>query len=124
LADGDLDKTELNELCKLGILTPTERDGTRWFDFRDAAIVRKWGQARRAGFTRERGYDLSALKRYRALMEELAAIEVEQFFAYFEGVGADQAAGAAAQAIECTNDIIVQLRTKALLAQVNRRLDG
>lgn len=124
VADGDLDEAEIISICELGIVTPIERGGVRWIDFRDAAIIRKWGQSRRAGFTQARGYDLSTLKRYRALMEELAEIEVSQFFEAFAGVGAEEAAGAAAQAIEGTNDILIQLRTKALLARVNQRLEA
>ena len=124
LADAAIDLAEIEAMCKLGIIKPVERDGERWIDFRDAAIIRKWGQARGAGFTAERGYDLGTLTRYRELAEELAALEVEQFFQAFDGVGAEQAADAAAVAIECTNDIFVQLRTKALLARVNERVEG
>lgn len=123
LAEAGLDSGELEEMTVLGIVTPRERDGERWIDFRDALIIRRWAQARRAGFSRERGYDLSTLGRYLDLVKELAELEVTQFFATFEDAEVERAAEAAAQGIECTNDILVQLRTKTLLASVSARLE-
>ena len=56
LVDSELCEAELEELCDLGVVTPVLRDGERWFDFRDCAILRKWGEVRTAGFTSARGY--------------------------------------------------------------------
>ena len=55
LVDSKLSEAALDELCDLGIVAPVLRDGERWFDFRDCAILRKCGELRNVGFTVARG---------------------------------------------------------------------
>ena len=123
LADGDISAEEFDALCRDGIITPRVRDGDQWIDFRDGAIIRKWGLVREAGFTRGRGYDLSTLQRYHAVAKELAEIEVEEFLQAFGGeISAEQAAVTAAGALTAANEILGQLHIKFVLEVLDRRL--
>lgn len=123
LADGDVSQAELTELVERGVVSPVRREGTDWLDFRDQAILRKWGQLREAGFTRERGYDLETLQRFKDAAEQLAATEVQQFLTAFgHGLSAEAAAEIAAGGIENANDIIAQLHIKALIRQLTEQL--
>lgn len=125
LADSDLSEVELEELCNLGIVTPVERDGERWFDFRDCAILRRWGQVRSAGFTDARGYSPAFLSRYQASARALAEEDVDQFLRNFgDDMSAEDAAEIAALGIESTNEILSQMRIKALLSVLNERLSA
>lgn len=121
-AETGVSTADLDALIRCGIVTPVERDGRPELGYRDVAIVRKWGDVRRAGFTRERGYATDTLERYRLAAEALAAHEVEQFLAAFGGVSAEIAADIAARGIEAVNDILVQLHIKAIMAQLEKAL--
>ncbi len=122
-ADGDVTDAELAELCARGILSPHERHGDIWLDFRDQAIVRKWGQIRQAGFTRQRGYGLDTLQRIKDMTDRLAEVEVTEFLAAFgQGLASEAAAEIAAAGIENANDIMAQLHIKALMRQLRERL--
>ena len=123
LADGDVTEAELSQLVERGVVSPARRQGVDWLDFRDQAILRKWGRLREAGFTRERGYDLGTLQRFKDAAEHLAAQEVPQFLAAFgDGISAEAAAEIAAEGIENANDIIAQLHIKALIRQLTEQL--
>ena len=123
LADGDVTETELSQLVERGVVSPARRQGVDWLDFRDQAILRKWGRLREAGFTRERGYDLGTLQRFKDAAEHLAAQEVPQFLAAFgDGISAEAAAEIAAEGIENANEIIAQLHIKALIRQLTEQL--
>ena len=124
LADEGLGVDELEELCALNIVDPILKDGERWFDFRDIAIIRKWAHIRAAGFSRSRGYGPATLTRYKKIMDQLAELEVDEFLEAFDGdVNAESAAESAAVGIENSNDILSQMRTKALLRKLNERLN-
>ncbi len=119
----DITSAELEELAAAGIVHPLERDGDRWLNFRDSAIVRKWSRIRSLGFTRERGYDLRVLHLYRELAQSLAAEEVEQFLAAFSGeLGPEVAADRAARALGEANDILGQMHVQAVLEALDERL--
>ena len=123
LVDSKLSEAELEELCDLGIVAPVLRDGERWFDFRDCAILRKWGEVRNVGFTVARGYSPEFLKRYHDSARALAVEDVDLFLKNFGGdLDAADAAEIAALGIENTNEILAQMRIKELLSTLNERL--
>ena len=122
-AECGLTPEALEELCSSGVVTPVMRDGRQWISFRDSAILARWRDLREAGFSRERGYDLTMLHRYRAVADDLAAQEVDQFLnAFGDGVVPEEAARIAAQGIAMVNDILVQLHVKSILEALERRL--
>lgn len=124
-AETEVTAQDLDELITRGIVNPVERDGQRLLGYRDVAIVRKWGEVRRAGFTRAKGYAADTLARYRDAAETLAAEEVEQFLDAFGGtVSTDRAAEIAARGIEAVNDILAQLHVKAIMARLEQTLAG
>ncbi|MEE8079813.1 MAG: MerR family transcriptional regulator [Pseudomonadales bacterium] len=123
VVDSNLDEAELEELCDLGVVTPALRDGERWFDFRDCAILRKWGEVRTAGFTVARGYSPAFLKRYLESARALAVEDVDLFLRNFGGdLNVEDAAELAALGVENTSEILNQMRIKALLSTLNERL--
>ena len=124
-AASGLTPEELEDLCGTGVITPVERNGRKWLSFRDNAILMRWRDLREAGFSRERGYDLTMLHRYRAVADDLAVQEVDQFLDTFGGeLAPEKAAELAAQGISLVNDILLQLHVKAILGVLNQRLRG
>lgn len=125
LARGGLTADELETLISAGVVTATRRDGERWLSYRDCAILQRWRELRQAGFSRERGYDLSLLERYQGVARTLAEQEVEEFFAAFSGtVDTQQAAEIAARGISAVNEMFALLHIKALLEVLEARLDA
>lgn len=124
LAGGRLTADEFERLLHAGVVTVTLRNGERWVSYRDCAVLQRWGELRQAGFSRERGYDLSLLERYRGVAQTLAVQEVEQFFEAFAGdVDSQQAAEIAARGITLVNEMFALLHIKALLEALEARLD-
>ena len=121
--EAQLPESEIQDLSDYGIVTIRQQDGERRIGFRDVIILRKWGQVREAGFTEERGYDRELLRLYQQTMEQLAEFEVEQFFSGFSReVTSEEAATTVAIGIECANDILRQMHTKALMKRIEERL--
>ncbi|MEZ5560225.1 MAG: MerR family transcriptional regulator [Pseudomonadales bacterium] len=119
----DVDRQDFEDLCRVGAISPEPRNGEHWVEFRDAAIVRSWAEMRAAGYDRDHGYAPRILARYRDAAEELAAAEVDEFFAAFEGdLNVDDAARIAAAGIQVVNEIFVQLHVKALMRRLAERL--
>ncbi len=118
-----LPEEEIVELASANIININESGGDKKIGFRDAIILKKWGQARDAGFTEARGYDLEYLKLYQQTMEQLAKYEIGKFFSVFSGeVNSDEAASTAAKGIEVANDILRQMHTKSLMKAIEDTL--
>ena len=121
--DSGLSIEEITDLANAGIIDFNEVEGDKYIGFRDTIILKKWGQAREAGYTEARGYGLEYLKLYQQSMAQLAKFEIEQFFNVFsEELNSDQAASTAARGIEVANDILRQMHTKSLLKSIEDTL--
>lgn len=115
-AGAGLPESELRELAALGVVTLQPGDR---LDFRDAAIVEVWGRLRAAGFTRERGYEPSALVVYVEMARWLAGEEVGRFLEHLAGrVDADQAAALGAAGVRLGNELVGLLRTRAIFERL------
>ncbi|MEZ5551202.1 MAG: MerR family transcriptional regulator [Pseudomonadales bacterium] len=124
LAREGLTTEEFERALCAGVISATVRNGERWLSYRDCAILQRWGALRQAGFSRERGYDLSLLERYHGVARTLASQEVDQFFDAFSGdVGTQQAAEIAARGITLVNEMFSLLHIRALLAALEARLE-
>lgn len=120
-----LSEKEITDLAAASIISINEIDGDRRIGFRDAIILKKWGQARDAGYTEARGYGLEYLKLYQQSMEQLAKFEIERFFSVFsEQVNSDEAASTAAKGIEVANDILHQMHIKSLMKAIEDTLSS
>ena len=82
---------------------------------RDAEIVRVWADARAAGFTAERGWDLDFLKQYVALFEHWAQLETELFLNAFCDTPDDEAAEVGARGLAISNRFAALLHNNAVL---------
>lgn len=121
--DSGLSINEIIDLANAGIIDISEMDGDKYIGFRDAIILKKWGQAREAGYTEARGYGLEYLKLYQQSMAQLAKFEIEQFFSVFsEELNSEAAASTAARGIEVANDILRQMHTKSLMKSIEDTL--
>ena len=121
--DSGISIDEITDLENAGIIDFNEREGDKYIGFRDAIILKKWGQAREAGYTEARGYGLEYLKLYQQSMAQLAKFEIEQFFSVFsEELSSDEAASTAARGIEVANDILRQMHTKSLMKSIEDTL--
>ncbi|MBI2059800.1 MAG: MerR family transcriptional regulator [Nitrospirae bacterium] len=77
LEEGHLSSEEIKRLARIGVVEPEARDGKRYYDADDAAIVRLLVKMRKAGFNPERGFKVEQLRMYKEALEPLARREVE-----------------------------------------------
>jgi hypothetical protein len=95
-------------------------DGT--VSARDAAILRTIERVNDIGFTPELGFDGGQMRLYNVLIDWLTAQEVRQFLEKTAGhVGEAKALEMAEQGISVINELLGQLRTRALLRKLAER---
>jgi DNA-binding transcriptional MerR regulator len=95
-------------------------DGT--ITARDAAILRTVQQLDDIGFTPELGFDGGQMRLYNVLIDWLIAQEIRHFLEHTAGhVGEAKALDMAEQGIAIINDLLGQLRTRALLRKLAER---
>ncbi|MGD8415766.1 MAG: MerR family transcriptional regulator [Pseudomonadales bacterium] len=115
---------EIERLVSRGVIRIVDDGEQRCLDFRDAAIVEQWGRLLAAGYADRPGYDADYLARLAQTIEALAEFEVD---AFLEGSGRDlndEAAALATRGIEISNEILVRLRTQALLRRLSAVVSG
>jgi len=109
---------EIEDMDQVGLVT-IDKGGS--LSKQDAGIVALWGQMRRAGYSEDRGYDISTFGRYVESANELAAKDVEIFLsnlpAHASIVDATQMAETG---IVLTNDILGRLRLRAIIRELSR----
>jgi len=95
-------------------------DGT--ITARDAAILRTVQQLDDIGFTPELGFDGGQMRLYHVLIDWLTGQEIRHFLEHTAGhVGEAKALDMAEQGISLINDLLGQLRTRALLKKLAER---
>ncbi len=102
-----------------GLVTVAE-DGT--VSARDAAILRTIERLNDIGFTPELGFDGGQMRLYHVLIDWLTAQEIRLFLEHTAGhVGEAKALDMAEQGISLINELLGQLRTRALLRKLAER---
>lgn len=95
-------------------------DGT--VSARDAAILRTIQRLNDIGFTPELGFDGGQMRLYNVLIDWLTAQEIRHFLEHTAGhVGEAKALDMAEQGIALINELLGQLRTRALLRRLVER---
>ncbi len=95
-------------------------DGT--ISARDAAILRTMGRLDAIGFTPELGFDGGQMRLYHVLIDWLTSQEIRHFLEHTAGhVGEAKALDMAEQGIAAINELLGQLRTRALLKKLAER---
>jgi DNA-binding transcriptional MerR regulator len=95
-------------------------DGT--VSARDAAILRTIQRLNDIGFTPELGFDGGQMRLYNVLIDWLTAQEIRHFLEHTAGhVGEAKALEMAEQGIALINELLGQLRTRALLRRLAER---
>ena len=118
LADLDLPDYQHDHLDDLMI--PLAEDGT--IAARDAAILRTIQRLDDIGFTPELGFDGGQMRLYNVLIDWLTAQEIRHFLEHTAGhVGEAKALEMAEQGISVINELLGQLRTRALLRKLAER---
>jgi DNA-binding transcriptional MerR regulator len=123
VAQSGLCEAELTELADLGVIEIKHPQGEPVLDYRDVAIVERWGRLRALGFSEESGYDASVLKRYEDTIKQLADAEVDEFLEAFGHTSTDEAADLATRGIEVVNEILTRLHTRALTRRLSERVE-
>ena len=101
-------------------LVEVAADGT--VSARDAAILRTIQRLNDIGFTAELGFDGGQMRLYNVLIDWLTAQEIRHFLEHTAGhVGEAKALEMAEQGIAVINDLLGQLRTRALLRRLAER---
>jgi DNA-binding transcriptional MerR regulator len=102
------------------LMIEVTEDGT--ITARDAAILRTAQQLDDIGFTPELGFDGAQMRLYHVLIDWLTAQELRHFLEHTAGhVGEAKALEMAEQGISLINDLLGQLRTRALLKKLAER---
>lgn len=118
LADLPLADHAAQHLGDLGI--EVAADGS--ISARDAAILRTVQRLDDIGFTPELGFDGGQMRLYNVLIDWLTAQEIRHFLEHTAGhVGEAKALDMAEQGISLINDLLGQLRTRALLRKLAER---
>ena len=118
LSDLDLPGHQHEHLDELMI--PLAEDGT--ISARDAAILRTIQRLDDIGFTPELGFDGGQMRLYNVLIDWLTAQEIHHFLEHTAGhVGEAKALEMAEQGISVINELLGQLRTRALLRKLAER---
>jgi DNA-binding transcriptional MerR regulator len=101
-------------------LVAVAADGT--VSARDAAILRTIQRLNDIGFTAELGFDGGQMRLYNVLIDWLTAQEIRHFLEHTAGhVGEAKALDMAEQGIAVINELLGQLRTRALLRRLAER---
>ncbi len=98
-------------------------DGT--VSARDAAILRTIDGLNSIGFTQERGFNGGQMRLYQVLIDWLTTQELHHFLSHTAGkVGEQEALAMAERGVALVNDLLAQLRTRALLQKLAERRRG
>jgi hypothetical protein len=98
-------------------------DGT--VSARDAAILRTIDGLNSIGFTQERGFTGGQMRLYQVLIDWLTTQELHHFLSHTAGkVGEQEALAMAERGVALVNDLLAQLRTRALLQKLAERRRG
>ena len=101
-------------------LVAVDADGS--MSARDAAIMRSLAELRDIGFTRELGFTGEGMRFYVDFIEWVTTREMRLFFEHTAGqVGEDRALLMAERGIAVINDLLSQLRTRAILRKLGER---
>lgn len=109
----------VDEAVANGIVTV---DAAATMTARDAAILRTLGDLDRIGFTRDAGFTPGMIRMYADFIDWVTTQEMRFFFEHTAGhVDEPKAADMAELGIGAVNDLLALLRTRALLAKLERR---
>ncbi len=118
LATGCTGET-LGEAVASGIVTV---DAAGTMTARDAAILRVLGDLDRIGFSRDHGFTPGMIRMYHDFIDWVTTQEMRFFFEHTAGhVDEPKAADMAELGIGAVNDLLALMRTRALLAKLERR---
>jgi DNA-binding transcriptional MerR regulator len=102
------------------VMISVAEDGT--ISSRDAAILNTIGRLDAIGFTPELGFDGGQMRLYHVLIDWLTNQELRHFLEHTAGqVGEAEALDMAEQGIALINELLGQLRTRALLKKLAER---
>ena len=119
-----LSVADLDALDEQGVIRIVGTGDERRLDYRDAGIVTSWAQVLHLGFGNHREYDASYVSRFADALKTIAAQEVTTFLELFGELPTGEASEMAARGINATNELIVRLRTQAIMRELHARADA
>ncbi|MFQ5456960.1 MAG: MerR family transcriptional regulator [Myxococcota bacterium] len=116
---------ELETLRRMGIVTPTEKDGLRVYAGSDLEFLAALENNRRLGFTREIGFQVEDLKIYLSVLERLAKEEVKLLLARTASkLSIEDIEQLAERGIREFGPLLMVLRQKMILKVLSELLPG
>lgn len=107
---------EIRQLAAVGVVEITTRAGAQWLEGRSLAIATEWAALRRAGYSRELGFEPEIAKLYVEMVQWLVRQELRIFTSRVAGKVDPEAARRMAEAgIDGLSRMIVLLREATLL---------
>ena len=110
---------EIQKMHDMEIIQLKGDKGSKYVDRYDFGILEKWSKIKALGYEDEMGYDISFLNRYVAITNQLASMEVSQFFNAFGAESVEDSAQRGAKGVQFANELLGQLHTRAVRARVS-----
>lgn len=112
----DISVDDIRRMQNVGAVEITSRDGEDWLESSSLALVEKWSELRRVGYTTEAGFPVEQAGLYVDMVDWLAREELRLFSRGVTGRVTGQAAvDMAEQGIELVNQFIGVLRRNTIL---------
>ncbi len=124
LAQGELSKKEIAELCDRGAVTIEGRGAKASVSSEDADLLRAWARLKAVGISPERGFMPQDLDIIEVAISRLARREIVLFTERYAAVGGEEAARVATEAVPIVNQIISILhwrRIRSFIAEISER---
>lgn len=116
---------QVEDMARVGVIDIRRDGGRAYVDLRDASIIRTWAQLHAVGFTEERGFTADTAHIYVEFVEWLTKAEVKLFYEHLaDKLSVEEAARIGERGITLINDIIGQMRTRAILAELKTLNDN
>jgi DNA-binding transcriptional MerR regulator len=112
----------LQRLEKLGVLSPSQRNGSRRYGPADVQIIEAVSRMRASGYSEALGFTVRDTMIYKRHLERLVHEEVEVMMERVAGeMDADEAADLLERAVEPMRDLVAAMRAKLMISELQAR---
>ncbi len=112
----------LERLEKLGVLTPSVRNGAKRYGPDDVQIIEAVGRMRASGYSEALGFTVHDTMIYKRHLEQLVREEVDVMMDRVAGeMDTEEAADLLERAVEPMRDLVAALRAKLLVSELQAR---
>ncbi len=117
----DIERADLLEMVKIGILSPTSVKGTKHFNEIDVRLIECWDRMLKAGFTKDLGFMPIDIHHYKDMVSMLVEEEARTFLSQVAGkLTVEQMVEMIDNGLVIMNEFISILRRKFLMELVKK----